>query len=317
MNTEANYKTRDLEPGNLALFFVTAFAWTWAFWSPFILGILRLPMGTGTPNVDLGEMGLILPIILVSPFGPTIAAFVTSYLSEGREGPRRLWRRFRDCKPSKTWLIITLAFYPAIFLLIRVSSATIFNVPQPTPAWTDNPLIILAPLAASVLHGGLSEEFGWRGYALPRLQSRLNATQASMALGLMEGLWHVPLVFWVGDARYGMSIPLLILWQTIATFYRTWIYNNTEGSLLAAVLFHAMGNTASDIAPINIPSIPWLPRYKFVPLPLLIVFSAIVLVIVGVYGPEDMIRKNKSDSKGTKENYNSVLLVQLMAARTP
>jgi hypothetical protein len=90
MNAEENYKTRDLEPGNLAIFFVTAFAWTWAFWSPFILDILHLPEGIGTPNAGLGEMGLILPILLVSPFGPTIAAFVTSYLSEGREGTHRL-----------------------------------------------------------------------------------------------------------------------------------------------------------------------------------------------------------------------------------
>jgi membrane protease YdiL (CAAX protease family) len=63
--------------------------------------------------------------------------------------------------------------------LIRVSSATIFNVPQPIPVWTDKPLIILAPFAASVLHGGLSEEFGWRGYALPILQPPLLALETS------------------------------------------------------------------------------------------------------------------------------------------
>jgi membrane protease YdiL (CAAX protease family) len=295
MKNEGNWKREDLGAKNLILFFIIAFAWTWIFWSPFILNILQLPAGTGTSNVNLGDIGLILPIILASPFGPTIAAFLMSYRNEGREGISQLWKQFRDSKPTNTWLVITLVFYPTIFLFLRLSSAIIFSVPQPTPVWIENPLIMLAPFAASTLHGGLSEEFGWRGYALPRLQSKFNATQASIILGLIEGLWHVPLVFWVGDARYGMSIPLLILWQMIATFYRTWIFNNTDGSILAAVLFHAMGNTASDIAPINLPSFPWLPRFKFVPLSLLIVFAAIVFSILAVFGSENMIRKSKPE----------------------
>ncbi len=217
-----------------------------------------------------------------------------SYRGDGRAGVKLLWSRFRNSKIPRTWLFITLAFYPCLFLLLRFSSAIIFNVNQPTPIWNNNPFIILAPFAASILHGGLSEEFGWRGYALPRLQSRFNATHASIILGFIEGLWHVPLVFWVGDARYGMSIPLLIIWQMIATFYRTWIYNNTGGSVLAAVLFHAMGNTASDIAPINLPSFSWLPRYRFISLYLLIVFTAIVFVVLGLYGYKDMIREKSA-----------------------
>lgn len=293
MHQKENWKTESLEPRNLALFFIIAFAWSWALWSPFILNILQLPEGTGTSSVNLVELARVLPIILVSPFGPTIAAFVMSYLENGREGVRSLWRRFRYGFFSRKWFIILVFFYPALFLLQRLSSAIIFNVNQPTPVWAGNPLIILAPLIASILHGGLSEEFGWRGYALPRLQSRYNATQSSIILGLLEGLWHVPLVFWVGDARFGMSIPLLILWQMIATFYRTWIFNNTDGSILAAVLFHAMGNTASDIAPINLPVIPWLPRFKFVSPYILFVFTGVVLLILGFYGYKDMRKYDK------------------------
>lgn len=290
MNPEQNWKTGNIEVRNLALFFLISFVWTWAFWSLFIFNILQLPEGMGTSSMNLGDMGFILPIILVSPFGPTIAAFVMSYLGDGRDGVNMLWRRFRNSNLSKTWFMIIIVFYPLIFLFLRLSSVIIFKISQPTPIWINNPLIVFAPFIASILHGGFSEEFGWRGYALPRLQSRFNAMQASLILGFFEGLWHVPLVFWVGDARYGMSIPLLILWQMIATFYRTWIFNNTNGSVLAAVLFHAMGNTASDIAPINVPSIPWLPRFKFVPLYIFFVFLGFVILIVGIYGFKDMRR---------------------------
>jgi membrane protease YdiL (CAAX protease family) len=289
------WKTNNIEAKKLSLFFVISFAWTWTFWSLFIFNILQLPAGTGTSSMNLGEMGFILPIILVSPFGPTIAAFVMSYLGEGRDGVNKLWRSFRKSNLTMKWLIITIVLYPLIFLFLRVSSAIFYQISQPTPVWISNPFIILAPFIASILHGGLSEEFGWRGYALPRLQSRYNATQASLILGFFEGLWHVPLVFWVGDARYGMSISLLILWQMIATFYRTWIFNNTDGSVLAAVLFHAMGNTASDIAPINVPSITRLPRFRFVPPYIFFVFLGFMIMIIGFFGYKDMRRSQKQD----------------------
>jgi membrane protease YdiL (CAAX protease family) len=290
MNKERHWKTESIEVRKLASFFLISFAWTWAFWSPFILNVLQLPEGVGTSSVKLGEMGLILPFIFVSPFGPTIAAFVMSYIGDGRDGVRMLWGRFSNSGLSRTWLIVAIVFYPLIFLFLRLSSGIFYQVSQPTPVWISNPLIILAPFIASILHGGFSEEFGWRGYALPRLQSRFNATQASLILGFFEGLWHVPLVFWVGDARYGMSVPLLILWQMTATFYRTWIFNNTNGSVLAAVVFHAMGNTASDIVPINVPSIPWLPRFRFVPPYVFLVFLGFLTMMVGVYGFKDMRR---------------------------
>jgi len=300
METEMNWKTEKVKYKSLALFFLVSFTWTWVFWSLFIFKILQLPQGTGTSSMNLREMGFILPVILVSPFGPSIAAFVMSYVDNGREGINSLWSSFKQFKLTKTWLIITILTYPAIFLFMRLTSAIFFIIPQPTPIWINNPLIILAPFIASILHGGLSEEFGWRGYALPRLQARFNATQASLILGFFEGLWHVPLVFWVGDSRYGMSIPLLIVWQMIATFYRTWVFNNTNGSILAAVLFHAMGNTASDIAPINVPSLSWFPRYRFVPSYVLIVFIGYLLLIISIYGYKDLRKYNKTESMASR-----------------
>lgn len=290
MTTEQNWKANRLELRDLVFFFLISFAWTWAFWSLFIYNILELPAGTGTSSMTLREMGVVLPIILVSPFGPTIAAFVMSYIRGGKNEIRKTLKRFNYKDVSRNWLITTIMVYPLIFLFVRLSSAILFQVSQPTPIWYGNPLIILPPFIASLLHGGLSEEIGWRGYALPRLQSRFNATTSSVILGFIEGLWHVPLVFWLGDSRYGMSIPLLVLWQMIATFYRTWIYNNTDGSLLAAVLFHAMGNTASDISPVNVPSLEWLPRVQFVPPYLFFVFSFFLGAILIIYGYKDMRR---------------------------
>lgn len=283
------WRTEKIEGRNLFYFFLIAFGWTWLYWSLFIFQIIKLPTGIGTPNVNPRDILFYVPVVIFSPYGPTFAAFILTYMNEGREAARELWNRSWDREAPIRWLLITILWYPLIYLLLRLLSGLVFRVPQPQLQWSGNPLILLIPFIASILNGGLSEEIGWRGYALPRLQSRFNAVQSSFILGFMEGLWHVPLVFWIGDPRYGMSIPLLIIWQMIATFHRTWIFNNTGGSVFAAILFHAIGNTASDISPFNLPLIPWLPRTKFVSPTLLIINILIIAALVLVYG-KDLVR---------------------------
>lgn len=292
MNETSNWKSREYEFENLVKFFLISFGWTWLYWSMFIFQLVTLPEGMGTPNVNLREALLFIPIVVFSPYGPTFAAFILTYLNEGREATRNLWRRTWDTNIPRKWLITTILFQPAVLLFYRIISA-IGGVSQPQPQWLSNPLMVLIPFIASMINGGLSEEIGWRGYALPRLQARYSAFWSSVILGFLEGLWHVPLIFWVGDARYGMSIPLLILWQMMATFYRSWIFNNTGGSIFAAVLFHAIGNTAGYVVPINLYVISWLPRTKYVSPFLLIVNVVLIVILLAVYGTEEMIYKKQ------------------------
>ena len=291
-------KKENFEPRNLVGFFAFAFCWTWLYWSLFIFQIIKLPPGIGTPNVNLKDILIYAPIVVFSPYGPTFAAFILTYLIEGKEATQTLWRKCWNKNVPYKWLLITFLWYPAINLLYRLLSAIIYNIPQ--PQLPSNPLIILIPFIASIINGGLSEEVGWRGYALPRLQSRFNATQSSLILGFMEGLWHVPLVFWIGDPRYGMSITLLIIWQMIATFYRTWIYNNTNGSIFTAIMFHATGNTAGYAITYNPANINWLPNSKFVTPFIIITNIAIITALILGYGTKTMTRKTTVNNTQTK-----------------
>ncbi|MFB0537313.1 MAG: type II CAAX prenyl endopeptidase Rce1 family protein, partial [Anaerolineae bacterium] len=85
------------------------------------------------------------------------------------------------------------------------------------------------------------EEIGWRGYVLPRLQARFSALVSSLILGVVWGLWHLPR-FWVaGDTE---SFALATLHNIAMAVLFTWVYNNTNGSLLMVTLFHAAINTA-------------------------------------------------------------------------
>ena len=126
----------------------------------------------------------------------------------------------------------------------------------------------------------MSEEFGWRGYALPRLQARYSAVTASIILGIIEGIWHYPLIIigtWWQD-----SIVLLLYWFILTAILRTWIYNNTGGNLLAAMLFHGMGNTQSDIVSCcaSATHIYW-------------VYGLATLIVVLIFGSKDLVRPTR------------------------
>ena len=102
-----------------------------------------------------------------------------------------------------------------------------------------------------LLFGGGLEEFGWRGYALDRLQTGQNAIAASLVLGFFWGLWHLPLFFIDTSVQAQAAIPIweFVLQQMLLAIFYTWLYNNTRGTLLVAILFHTIGNTSAALLP--------------------------------------------------------------------
>ncbi|MCX7854274.1 MAG: CPBP family intramembrane metalloprotease, partial [Caldilineales bacterium] len=134
--------------------------------------------------------------------------------------------------------------------------------------------------------GPFQEEFGWRGYALPRLQSRFDALTSSVILGFFWWLWHLPAVFIPG--RFMTDDPVvflsLLVVITLTSILFTWIYNNTNGSVLAAILTHTAMNWSIWSA---MPSMKIdLPTSGF-----MIAFLAIaVLVIVRIWGAAHLSR---------------------------
>ncbi len=105
-------------------------------------------------------------------------------------------------------------------------------------------MALIAPLIILLTAGPLQEEFGWRGYALPRLQQRFNALSSSIVLGIAWALWHLPLLFtrvWYIHADL-LLFGLWVVQVVLTSILFTWIYNNTEGSILATLLFHTFVN---------------------------------------------------------------------------
>jgi len=274
------YKAKAFEPRNLVLFFLIAFGWSWLFWwLLFLSGIVRMPAGISIQNIDLGSSWWLIPLSLLSPYGPTIAAFVITGITEGKPAMKALWKRFWNRSLSLKWLFIILLFFPTLRLVANLVSRILDGQAYPILTSPNQPWMFIIPLIFNgLIHGGMSEEFGWRGYVLPRFQAKWNALISSLILGVIWGVWHLPLLLaGVGSAN---SVVELLSWQALVAIFFTWVFNNTNGSILAVVIFHAMVNTSGDIVWCCGPS-PW----HFYG-----VYLLAGILIVLIFGPKNLVR---------------------------
>ena len=206
-------------------------------------------------SLRIDSPGAGIPIFLVGVVSaPTLSAIILTWISSGAAGVRALLGRARIWRVGPGWYLFVLLIYPAAMLLAMALSALAGRL---VPDFSQlQPWLQVVPLFIVVLlvGGAVNEEFGWRGYALPRLQAKRNAFTASLIIGVLWGLWHLP-NWWLpgtgqyvqvqGNANYGFFIVQFILGTTALSVLYTWVYNNTRGSLLMPLLFHASVGTAS------------------------------------------------------------------------
>jgi membrane protease YdiL (CAAX protease family) len=216
---------------------------------------------------------------IFSTFGPMVAAFVVTRLTEGPDGVRKLWRRFWDVRLAGGWLLVSFLLP---FLLIAVPRFIVIPLGYPLqPGWLAQPVVILGWLLNNFTRsGGMSEEFGWRGYALPKLQARWNALVSSIVLGVIWAVWHLPLWYLAGSSQQGTPFWQFLANLILISILYTWLFNNARGSILVAVVFHAVGNTVAQIFPGST-----LNLFYWIELGL------IVIVVVVIYGPIKLVRK--------------------------
>lgn len=249
------------ESQNLFLFFLIAFAWSWLLWTPEVLWERRL---------------------YLAPFGPTVAAFILSYLNGGMGGVKDLLKRGLSLNFKKIWLFPIFLLMPAIVGL-SLLLAVLSGEPMPKITVLSQPWIIIPAFFYILFLGGpLAEEFGWRGYALDRLQKYYNALVSSVILGVVWGLWHLPLFYMKGQDIY-RNVPIwgFILGTIFLSILFTWIYNNTNRSILAVLLFHTMSNLSHFIFPAM--ATTWSGLYS------VILNVMVVILVLVIWGPKKMV----------------------------
>jgi membrane protease YdiL (CAAX protease family) len=214
----------------LISFFVLAFAWTWAF---VIVFLILFPLPDILVRTTPGDLG------------PLIAAVVMSWVVAGRPGVGDLFR------VGLVWYAIALIGVPLLYV------ASIAAVPGAIASFKapDLPTILLYPVLYIVLlaiGGPLTEEPGWRGFALPRLQQRWGPLAGTLLLGLMWAAWHLPNYFRPDWAAFngGLTVSGIAVFTIAAvsmSVLLTWAFNHTKGSILIAILIHASLNFSQGL----------------------------------------------------------------------
>jgi uncharacterized protein len=219
----------------LVFFFLFAYSGTWLVTVPFALsanGVGLLPFGIPDGSV------IFLSTVWVF-LGPTLAAFILTGTTEGRAGIRRLLRRYVLWRVGFRWYLVVIIGPPAIILLATIvlpGALASFQTLAPL-----NPLLLIVTFPLILIFGGpLFEEGGWRGFALPRLQRLHGPLVGSLILGILWACWHLPL-FWItvwGTPPTILNMVLYVPTVAFMTIVYTWVFNNTKGSVLIAILLH-------------------------------------------------------------------------------
>ncbi|HUR19655.1 MAG TPA: CPBP family intramembrane glutamic endopeptidase, partial [Vicinamibacterales bacterium] len=187
-------------------------------------------------------------IFMLGGFSPGIVAMGRTGLHGGRPAVVALLRRLIDWDVPARWFVFAAAY----MLAIKLTAALIHRIAFGAwPTFGQEPvlLMIAATIASTMMGGQAGEELGWRGYALPRLASRFGLGPASILLGVIWALWHLPLFFApVGDT-FSQSFPLYLLQVIAISVAMAFLYSHTRGSLLPVMLLHAAVNNTKDIVP--------------------------------------------------------------------
>lgn len=127
---------------------------------------------------------------------------------------------------------------------------TVLSEPDPISSSTKLIGIILVSFTYGFFFtGGLNEEVGWTGFALPRLQRLVNPFTASIILWFFWILWHIPFqMAGVWNAEMTDFIRALV-GSFFARFILTWLFIKTRGGFLAAMTLHVSANVSFIVLP--------------------------------------------------------------------
>jgi membrane protease YdiL (CAAX protease family) len=222
----------------VVLAYVLAWAWSGFFLLPY-LGDLLTQSTTPTDMLARIGAGVTLPTMLT----PMIAAFIMR-IFVSKEGVKGSLGLLRSPKYYLAALIVPAVFFTAVVLIVQTLGLGDFRWSEAT--WSVYLMLLVIALPVTLFTFG--EEYGWRGYLLPRLLP-LGEIRASVLLGVIWGVWHLPLIM-AGLNYPGVNVWLAIIIFTFVTvalsFTYTWFYVASSGSVLIAAVFHASTNQFSD-----------------------------------------------------------------------
>lgn len=158
----------------------------------------------------------------------------------GKSAVKQLLGRVVLWRVGARWYVIALGL-PTVLALAAAGLYYLFDASRPFQIGAVSVLDFIVFVLV------VGEELGWRGYALPLLLEKRSALMASLILGVLWGLWHLPTFLVPGTPQYGLPLPAFVLLTVEYSILMTWVYLHTKGSVLIATLFHGAINLSQGL----------------------------------------------------------------------
>jgi membrane protease YdiL (CAAX protease family) len=190
-----------------------------------------------------------LTLFPIMELGVCLAGIVLTGVVDGRSGLRNLFARIGRRRAGIQWYGVAVLIPPILISLVLFVMSKLVS-PVFTPKF----------FALGLLYGisaGLLEEIGWMGFAFPHMNIKRSTLTTAILLGLLWGLWHAPVVDYLGSAAphgaywlpfYLAFIALLVAMRVLIV----WIYSNTDSLLLAQILHASSTGFLVVLSPIGV-----------------------------------------------------------------
>jgi len=191
------------------------------------------------------KMELVVTVI-VNSIMALFPAWVLSSAYARTPGVRKQFSTLLKPRGPALWYLVVFFIFPGIPLLAMGITRLFGGEAQFYLAdmafWDAVIFLLLEYLRGFLLTGGINEESGWRGFALPHLQARYPVIVAAGIVWLFWALWHLPYDIGRG-IPVGEILENRLFWNLLVAILMAWVYNRTKGSILAPALFHPAMNT--------------------------------------------------------------------------
>ena len=242
-------------------YYALVFAISWG-------GILLVIGGPGAIPGTRDEVETLMPFALLTLFaGPSVAGLLLTGLVHGRPGFRDLFTRMTRWRVDVRWYAVALLTAPLLVtaVLLALSLTSLEFLPRLLTA-SDKTTLLLFGIGWGLVGGGLLEELGWTGFAVPTLMLRYGVFGTGLVVGLLWGAWHYLIALWAisgttpGAISPSIFLPALIFYVGSLPAYRVlmvWVYDRTGGSMLLAMLMHASFSASMlTLEPLGLAAVP-------------------------------------------------------------
>lgn len=252
-------KESKFNQNHLWSYFILTYVLMFLTWG--VMAIFQIPGASAAAGAGGSQAGGLI-LLLLGGFSPTVACLILTARFDGKAGLIRLWDKVKQTKFGWRWYAV-LVFLPLLIIAIRMIFYILRGGAFITSPLLKSPASLIGFTLPILIVGPLSEEFGWRGFALERALTRFGTVKGNLLLGIMWAFWHLPLFFIPGtiqqiNGNQPVEFSIFFLLVLGLNVFINWLYKNTGRSLFAAMSVHfvfnwlySFSNTFMTVTPVD------------------------------------------------------------------